>query len=638
MFSHSIFLLWIPMKLFLLLILVFSLSYSQSLYIPASENGTLSGKVMFGYQGWFGHPNDSSPRPHFWHWRDLLKTPSTIPGVESWPDMREMNRDEKYSTSFQYPNGDMAPVFSSGNRHTVHRHIKWVRDYGLDGVFIQRFHYELQDGAVKKFRDSTTIFVKEASEKYGRLFAIMWDGINDADGLIEDWKYLVDELKVTESPAYLRHNGKPMISLWSYTFYDYAEQHELDKLIGFFSNSADEKYRASIKIGVNDNWFSRGEDWKSLFRKVDVISPWSVGRFANNSSYENNYKPNQFLPGKKFCDDNGILFMPVIWPGFSWSNLKQNGKTNEIPRNGGNFAWTQAQGAISSHVETIYLAMLDELDESTSWFKQAENASMSPVPNDSIFWLNLDADGHTLPSDWYLRVAGKMKKALTQSISINQALGTPGEGILTIHVHDDTCNDSVGLSLKFPDFEDADTLAFTVDNGQQYVFKFADTIDSTFIKLPADTFEMFMRYNDKSENVPFGQVRIREDCGYILQESSSSSIEPPNSSSSIADLSSSSNDPTSSFSSNEFSSYEMSSYSAGESSSDLYSSSTAYSSQRITSMRQYHPENNNILIFHATDKTISTLNNAEYDVFNLNGKKLDLAPKSGILILKPRRP
>ena len=82
------------------------------------------------------------------------------------------------------------------------------------------------------------------------------------------------------------------------------------------------------------------------------------------------------------------------------------------PRDGGNFYWMQSYGALKCGAESIYLAMLDEVDESTAFFKVAENKSMSPVEG---YWLNLDADGQALPSDWYLRAAGNVGRGRYES-------------------------------------------------------------------------------------------------------------------------------------------------------------------------------------------------------------------------------
>ena len=82
-------------------------------------------------------------------------------------------------------------------------------------------------------------------------------------------------------------------------------------------------------------------------------------------------------------------------------------------------------------VESLYIAMFDEVDEATAMFKTAEDSSMSP---DQEYWLNLDADGFDLPSDWYLRCAGKAADTLRGSISLDAELGTPKEGIMTIRL------------------------------------------------------------------------------------------------------------------------------------------------------------------------------------------------------------
>src|SRR5260221_11708715 len=69
----------------------------------------------------------------------------------------------------------------------------------------------------------------EAASKYKRAIAVMYDlsglkaGGEDCSTIIDDWKYLVDELKVTNQKGektYLFHRGKPLVGIWGVGFPD----------------------------------------------------------------------------------------------------------------------------------------------------------------------------------------------------------------------------------------------------------------------------------------------------------------------------------------------------------------------------------------------------------------------------------
>ncbi len=493
--------------IFILTLLISNVIFAQKLVIDPVDNSTLQGKAMFGYQGWFGHPKDKSPRPNYWHWGNMDLIGMGPLEVEMYPDLREHCADEKYPTAYTLPNGKVAEVFSAGNKQTVIRHIKWVRDYNTDGVFIQRFISEYNDRAVMAFRDSTTVAVIEGCETYGRVFCIMYDGIaGRVEDIKKDWKHLVDNLGVTNSDRYLQHKGRPLVSLWGYTVRDDATVDQLEKLIEFFHNNPDPKYRASIKLGVNDNWFNKDQRWKDAFAQVEVISPWSVGRYSNQSGY-NTYLQNQIIPGQKWCKSRGILFVPVLFPGFSWYNLQEGQPQNQIPRDGGNFFWMQAYGAIKNNVESLYFAMLDELDEGTAIFKTAENAEQAPAQG---YWLNLDADGYKLPSDWYLRCAGKAAETLRGNITNSATLGTPNEGIMTIRPSVNDCK----LTFFFPNFTDVSTLQFSLDGGNTFPYSVADDVGVFEIsELKKGTYNLYVRdIYSVVEPVPMGKVTISSDC------------------------------------------------------------------------------------------------------------------------------
>ena len=91
-------------------------------------------------------------------------------------------------------------------------------------------------------------------------------------------------------------------------------------------------------------------------------------------------------------------FLPVVFPGFSWHNLKPQDPLDKIPRLKGQFLWSQFAGAKKAGASMIYVAMFDEVDEGTAIFKCTNN----PPVGQSRF---LTYEG--LPSDHYLWLTGE---------------------------------------------------------------------------------------------------------------------------------------------------------------------------------------------------------------------------------------
>jgi hypothetical protein len=271
-----------------------------------------------------------------------------------------------------------------------------------------------------------------ASATYGRVFEIMYDVSNMTDAQLvptiqEDWKHLVDDVGVTGSGRYLNHRGKPLVSLWGIGIVDHAgTAKQAQALIDWFHKDAPPKYRASVMGGTCAQWRTRGAgckpepEWTQVYHSFDVISPWSVGGYRNEQQAD--WWKTYIVGDLKDTDANGVDYMPVIWPGFSWTN-KGGGPLNKIPRNGGNFFWRQAYNAVSAGAKTVYVAMFDEVDEGTAMFKIAEDASQTPAQGNFV---TMDADGIKLPSDWYLRLGG----AATSMLRRNCSLSTSFEGCM----------------------------------------------------------------------------------------------------------------------------------------------------------------------------------------------------------------
>ena len=55
------------------------------------------------------------------------------------------------------------------------RHFRWMAEYGIHGVFLQRFVSELSVPMLRRARDTVADLVRESAEKHGRVFAIMYD-------------------------------------------------------------------------------------------------------------------------------------------------------------------------------------------------------------------------------------------------------------------------------------------------------------------------------------------------------------------------------------------------------------------------------------------------------------------------------
>lgn len=367
---------------------------------------------MCGYQGWFRCPGD--PAGEGWrHWsRNRSRIAPETLTFEMWPDLSDLGADEKYEApGFTTSDGKQAYLYSAANPNTVERHFKWMEEYGIDGVFLQRFLVELGDPST----DRVLANVRAAARSSGRAYALCYD-LSGArkdklyDQLVNDWKRLVDAAKVTQDPRYLHHNGKPVLVVWGF-FGDRFDAALAHRIIDFFKN--DPKYGVTLVGGCQ--WYWRREkdpEWARAFRRFDVISPWNVGNTTQSDG-------RKYAATGYWKDDQAearkanVAYLPVIYPGFGWTNLKGKAAARQtIPRLGGEFYWRQFSEAADLGIDMAYVAMFDEVDEGTAIFK----VSNSP-PTQAHFET---FDG--LPSDWYLRLTGEGTKLIRGELKNSREL------------------------------------------------------------------------------------------------------------------------------------------------------------------------------------------------------------------------
>ncbi len=395
---------------------------SQPKHSGSSLFPSYKGLVMAGYQGWFNAPQDGSGRG----WNHYVARGEFAPGnckIDLWPDVSEYGKT--YETPFKLPDGKAAYLFSSYDASTVDVHFKWMKEYGIDGVFMQRFVQDIKRPAGLNHNNTVLKNALSASEKYKSAIAVMYDlsGMHDSDYtiLIGDWKYLVDSLNLTNRgnhQTYLYHNGKPLVVIWGIGFSDGRRYglNAADKLLDFFKN--DPVYGGcAVMLGVPTYWRTFGNDTEKdprlheVLRRADIIHPWFVGRFN-----EATYPPFEQLiqDDIAWCKANHLDYVPTLFPGFSWHNMYNPSPQNQIPRNGGSFFWKQVNGAIQNGAEMLYIAMFDEIDEATAIFKISKN----PPTGKSNFVHFED----NIPGDYYLYLAGMAGKMLRKELPANTPL------------------------------------------------------------------------------------------------------------------------------------------------------------------------------------------------------------------------
>lgn len=391
--------------------------------VKGVDTTTLDGKVMCGYQGWFGAPGDGSPRSGWRHWTKH-QGPFTDGNakIDLWPDVSELTPAERFSTDLKLADGRPAEVFSAYVKPTVLRHFQWMQDYGIDGVFVQRFANSVRTTNNLDFCNTVLANCREGANLHGRTYAVMYDLSGLPAGHIEDvmndWRLLRKKMLITEDPAYLHHRGKPLVAVWGIGFNDDRKYtlEECRRLIEFLKHDP-EAGGCTVMVGVPAHWRELDRDAISdpklleVIKLADVISPWTVGRYTGLEG-ANDYAEKLLKPDLDWCRKQGIDYMPVVFPGFSWYNMY--GKAyNQIPRQRGQFLWSQFLGAKQAGASMVYVAMFDEVDEGTAIFKCANNV---PVGDNSRF---LTYDG--LPSDYYLKMVGASTK-LIRGESINEAM------------------------------------------------------------------------------------------------------------------------------------------------------------------------------------------------------------------------
>ncbi|MFD6417710.1 discoidin domain-containing protein [Streptomyces sp. NPDC060194] len=378
----------------------------------ASPPGDVVGKITVGYQGWFACSGDGAPINGWWHWSDNWGQPPSPSNtaIVSWPDVRDYART--YRTA--YPalgDGQPATLFSSYDQQTVDTHFAWMREHGIDTAALQRFNPNGGEGAT---RDAMAGKVRDAAERYGRKFYVMYDATA--------WTTMQPEMKAdwlakmrahTASPAYARQNGKPVVGIWGFGFNEPNKAWSADvclDVVTWFKAQG-----CYVMGGVPTHWRRGVEDSRpgfiGVYRAFDMISPWMVGRIGSIADADHFYA-NVNTPDQAECDAYGIDYQPCVLPGDLQSGHRAHG----------DFMWRQFYNMKRIGVQGIYVSMFDEYNEGNQIAKTAETAAQVPAGSGIRA---LDEDGTSCSADYYLRLTGDGGRMLKGELPLTAVRPTP---------------------------------------------------------------------------------------------------------------------------------------------------------------------------------------------------------------------
>lgn len=479
------------------------------------DNQTLSGKVMAGYQGWFRTPNDVEDKG-WGHWHrggsNFAREDVT---VDMWPYMAEYDyADWKLADQLTLENSDDAYVFSSADYQIVKKHFHWMRKYNVDGVYLQRF--------ITPTETSNPQFVlhnvMRAAAEEGRVWAIEYDisslpNNNDPasyNTIVNDWQFLVNDCGILNSPRYLHENGKPVVFVWGFGFADRGHSVQLaNDVINYFKNQG-----LYVIGGSPRDWSSATGDWLSHYQSYDQILAWQNGWGLNTS---------QMQDFKNTADNWGIKYLPHVWPGFSWRNLKRLANNDYFSRNGGQYYWDYIHLALNTGFDQIFIGMFDEYDEATAILPMSndhpsETFSYTDPDTGATsqiggFVDNNETNAGTSPF-WWLRLSGAAKDVLDGKLSLSSTM--PLESQLnplphsgrdaSSYLRNVTVNE--GLSLTQPQPGDGDTVSIVKGNQE------------AAIRVAANDYYMYFRLDDSLASAVTDGLEVSVEVEYYDEVSS----------------------------------------------------------------------------------------------------------------------
>jgi autotransporter-associated beta strand protein len=369
-------------------------------YVDATS---LKGKVMTGYQGWFGTPNDIADTGGWKHWvRNGAMIPENFT-IDAWPDLTEYDPASlARAANVMTASGAPAYLFSSRNYSAVQKHFRWMRKHNIDGAWLQRFHPKAGAESEWVLRN-----VSQAAAEEGLVWGVEYDVSGMADATVAaklqaDWEWLTTQFDILNDPRYIHEDGKPVVFIWGLAVPD-------RNFTTASANAAVDWFKAQgayVIGGLPTNWNKLDAGWQTHMAKYDGVLVWQNTTPSDATLFRN----------------RGQDFYPHVWPGFSWAHLKMLSATpltQYTDRSGGQFFWTKGRDWINAGTtDSLFFGMWDEYDEATHTMPMTDD----PPPPHTEWGRFINNQGK--PADWWMMLADELKRMMLKQRTNTNTLPT----------------------------------------------------------------------------------------------------------------------------------------------------------------------------------------------------------------------
>lgn len=380
-------------------------------------SSTLKGKVLYGYQAWFGTVSN------YTHWSFQESGPvNSTSQFDFYPDTTQYPAECLFDSGFHYANGTTLKLYTAACEGVIATHFRWMNEAGIDGVIVQRFVVNRVHPAF------TTILnlVRKYCEMYNKVFMVEYDlsdlstdDVNNLTAIVaQDWDDVIKP--VTTSSAYLHEGGKPAFMVFGEGIRTNISPQQCQTL-----NTQLKSFGTHLILAPNWPWYrayqaDTTDPYAPAYNQADTISPWAVGSYAYGNDYTNQHQTRKAAQDPILAANNQT-YAPVIWPGFSWHNLMYNGNNPPVqsnydlyPRYNGDFFVQQINTVLADNsTYFIMIAMFDEVNEGTAC---APTLKTADLPVDGTF-VGSDSGGDP-GSMFYLNSGGALGRSLKSKLNL----------------------------------------------------------------------------------------------------------------------------------------------------------------------------------------------------------------------------